>query len=298
VHFNVPPYSTIGIGVLTVAAAGLLYARLRLGPLFALAVSAMSLSRIIDSAPPHNTDVSGFIDNGLNIWMDIYDVIVAPGLRWNYFLLAGAVFYVMWRLVADQASWLRLKATGEANSLAATHWARGAGAFILAALSWLLIRYVGFFDLITTSLEFSDIGEAITSLVHPIGHVDAFLPFLVASAVFVFLTNERLDVDDSGVRLSVAPTGWVFWSAPWRHVRRIDIIRRGNGPASAVIKYRWWFVPLAFVVHAKRYVGGAEIVEGCALSNCSDSLFFFCCIFFLNSNTSCSLRRTKSNLFI
>jgi hypothetical protein len=251
---NAVPGTAICVGLLCALSAFLVLARARIAAFAALVCGTSALGAVILLAPtPFPTWIFESIDYDTPSWQIPLQFLFEPEVLWVYFVGALSLAYAGWLAVIRNPDWFSLSPSGQPNARAHGNWLRTVGVILLCALVWLVLRAYGPMSMISMAMPFDSLGM--------FGAFDGVLSFFAAVAILITLLNERAEVDEDGVRILLAPTGWTLFSAPWSRVKRVDVVRHETKPPSARLQQSVFWIPVTFSVHARRYVNGVELIE-------------------------------------
>lgn len=247
-------YLTIGCGIASILSAIAVLGRIRFSGPACLAALGVALAAVIDRAPdPFYWRFIEIIlerDPHAPLW-PLLDFLLGQKTVWFYFAVCLGLSYVAWLAVARSPDWFKATPSGLPTGRARDSWLNVLGTCLLAALAWHLIRTYGLFSMAGAPLYLNYDIEL------PFGSWDSALAFLAAFAIVVVRLNERVDVDEEGVRISLAQTGWSLFRLPWKRIRRVEIVRHPKSASTAVLKG----FPFSFSVHARRYRDGENVVD-------------------------------------
>ena len=250
---NAVPGTAIGVGALCALSALLVLARARIAAFAALFSGTAALGAVILLLPtPFPTWIFASLYD-TTPWQMPLQILFEPEVLWVYFFGALSLAYSGWLAVIRNPNWFSLSPSGEANARAHGNWLRTVGVILLCALVWLVLRAYGPMSVISMAMPFDSLGL--------FGAFDGVLSFFAAVAMLIALLNERAEVNDDGVRILLAPTGWTLFRAPWSRIKRIDIVSHQTKPPSASLRHSVFWIPVTFSVHARRYGNGAELIE-------------------------------------
>ena len=252
---NAVPGTAIGVGALCWLSMILVLVRTKVAAFAALFSGISALGAVILLLPtPFSTWAFYRLAGDTPPWEHAFQFVLDPGIVYVYFFAALSLSYVGWLTIVKNPDWFSLTPSGEPTAKAHNDWLRTVGVLVLCALVWLLLRSYGFFSL----LALANMPRDPISL---FGAFDGVLSFFASAAILIVLLNERAEVAENGVRIVLAPTGWALFKAPWKHIKRVEVVNHNSKPPSAVIKCRFLgFIPVAFTVHARRYSDGTAIV--------------------------------------
>jgi hypothetical protein len=244
-------WTAISVGILSVASVVPVLLRLRASGKIALIAYSFSVGALIASLPDPFPPFLSFPESeGNDLWSLIPSAILEPSTLWLYFALALAVGYGAWLIIARNAAWFRNHAARPVTSSARSTWGGPVLTCVTALLVWLLIRNYSPFSIIWLISSFR------YDFHFPLSSFDSIVAFAAALAIVIVRLNERADIDERSVQITLGPTGWKLFRLPWKRIRRVEIIRRHGRPSSAVVKS----FPFTFALHAKRYQDGEKLV--------------------------------------
>ncbi len=240
-------------GFLCIVSALLVLARAKIASFAAIAFGSAALGAVILLLP---TPFPMWIFDSLtdsSPWMLPIQMLLQPHILWVYFIAALSLAYLAWLAIVRNPDWFSIVPSGEPNARAYGDWRRTVGVIFLSALVWFLLRSYGPMSIIAMALPFEPLGMS--------AGLDGVLSFFASVAVLITLLNERAEVDDEGVRITLAPTGWTLFRTPWSRVGRVDIVRHETKSPSATIRRSVLGIPIAFSIHARRYVNGEKLID-------------------------------------
>lgn len=135
---------------------------------------------------------------------------------------------------------------------------------LMAAVLWAVISFgtldfvlYGLTDALQQGRWPSWLGALPESAANGLGYLFSFdnpvaahLPFVAAALLFAGWISFQVTADDSGVRVGFHGLRITLFNAPWKRVRRVDLITHTRRAPTAVIHYwsRFW-LPFSFSVH-------------------------------------------------